>query len=111
MNQYMQLNIKVHAFSLEWNFNFSFTREIYSGDEDCLYLNIFVPNNETVFEKNNFPVMFWIHGGANIYGAGSDYDFSKLATSQQVIIVTMNYRLGYLVGLLQTFKRNIRRIR
>ena len=76
------------------DFNFSFTREVYSGDEDCLYLNIFVPQNQTVFEKNNFPVMFWIHGGANIYGAGSDYDFSKLATSQQVIIVTMNYRLG-----------------
>ena len=38
--------------------------------------------------------MFWIHGGANIFGAGSQYDFSALATSQQVIIVTMNYRLG-----------------
>ena len=68
--------------------------KVYSGNEDCLYLNVFVPQNETKFEKNNFPVMFWIHGGANIFGAGSQYDFSALATSQQVIIVTMNYRLG-----------------
>jgi len=76
------------------NLTFTLNREIYSGDEDCLYLNIFVPNNEVAFEKNNFPVMFWVHGGANIYGSGSDYDFSKLATSQEVIIVTTNYRLG-----------------
>ena len=68
--------------------------KVYSGNEDCLYLNVFVPQNQTKFEKNNFPVMFWIHGGANIFGAGSQYDFSALATSQQVIIVTINYRLG-----------------
>ena len=60
------------------NLTFALNRDIYSGDEDCLYLNIFVPNNEVAFEKNNFPVMFWVHGGANIYGSGSDYDFSKL---------------------------------
>ena len=38
--------------------------------------------------------MYWIHGGSNIWGAGSDYDFSNLAASQQVIVVTINYRLG-----------------
>ena len=76
------------------DFSFSFSRDIYSGDEDCLYLNVFVPKNQVEFKKNKFPVMFWIHGGANIYGSGSDYDFSKLATSEQVIIVTTNYRLG-----------------
>ena len=78
------------------DFSFSFSRDIYSGDEDCLYLNVFVPKNQVEFKKNKFPVMFWIHGGANIYGSGSDYDFSKLATSEQVIIVTTNYRLGVL---------------
>ena len=38
--------------------------------------------------------MFWIHGGSNIWGSGDFYDFSKLATTQQVIVITINYRLG-----------------
>ena len=45
-------------------------------------------------DKNQFPVMFWIHGGSNIWGSGDFYDFSKLATTQQVIVITINYRLG-----------------
>ena len=64
------------------------------GDEDCLYLNIYVPKNQTEISKNKFPVMYWIHGGSNIWGSGDFYDYSKLATSQQVIVVTINYRLG-----------------
>ena len=71
-----------------------FSRNLSTGDEDCLYLNIYVPKNQNSLNKNKFPVMYWIHGGSNIWGAGSDYDFSNLATSQQVIVVTINYRLG-----------------
>ncbi len=71
-----------------------FNRNLSIGDEDCLYLNIYIPKNENSLNKNAFPVMYWIHGGSNIWGAGSDYDFSNLATSQQVIVVTINYRLG-----------------
>ena len=71
-----------------------FNRNLSTGDEDCLYLNIYVPKNQSSLNKNKFPVMYWIHGGSNIWGAGSDYDFSNLATSQQVIVVTINYRLG-----------------
>ena len=71
-----------------------FNRNLSTGDEDCLYLNIYVPKNQNSLNKNKFPVMYWIHGGSNIWGAGSDYDFSNLATSQQVIVVTINYRLG-----------------
>ena len=71
-----------------------FNRNLSTGDEDCLYLNIYVPKNQNSLNKNKFPVMYWIHGGSNIWGAGSDYDFSNLATSQQVIVITINYRLG-----------------
>ena len=60
-----------------------FNRNLSTGDEDCLYLNIYVPKNQNSLNKNKFPVMYWIHGGSNIWGAGSDYDFSNLATSQR----------------------------
>lgn len=61
------------------------------GDEDCLYLNIYAPPN-----AQGLPVMFWIHGGGNSFGHAGTYDASRLATSQNVIVVTTNYRLGHL---------------
>jgi para-nitrobenzyl esterase len=73
------------------------------GSEDCLFLNIYVPN----FKKNGnkhggaTPVMFWIHGGGLTAGAGSDYDPTPLV-NQGVIVVTINYRLGYLGFFAQT---------
>ena len=48
------------------------------------------------------PVMFWIHGGGLTAGAGSDYDPTPLLAPQNVIVVTINYRLGYLGFLAQT---------
>ncbi|MFF2206351.1 carboxylesterase family protein [Streptomyces sp. NPDC058145] len=41
------------------------------------------------------PVLVWLHGGGNAYGAGSDYDGSMLA-ARGVVVVTVNYRLGAL---------------
>jgi para-nitrobenzyl esterase len=73
------------------------------GSEDCLFLNIYVPN----FKKNGnkhhgaMPVMFWIHGGGLTGGASSDYDPTPLV-EQGVIVVTINYRLGYLGFFAQT---------
>ncbi|UOY88042.1 carboxylesterase/lipase family protein [Bacillus glycinifermentans] len=60
--------------------------------EDCLYLNVFAPNSP----DGNRPVMVWIHGGAFYLGAGSEplYDGSHLASHGDVIVVTINYRLG-----------------
>ncbi len=59
------------------------------GSEDCLYLNVYAPPN-----AENLPVMFWIHGGSHVVGSGHQYDGSLLASSQQVVVVTHNYRLG-----------------
>ena len=61
--------------------------------EDCLYLNIYVPDRpeETA---GGHAVMIWIHGGSFVEGAGSQYDFSVLSISANIIVVTFNYRLG-----------------
>jgi para-nitrobenzyl esterase len=61
------------------------------GTEDCLYLDIYTPSK---FENKKLPVMFWIHGGGNTSGWKDYYDFSKLASKYNVIVVAINYRLG-----------------
>ncbi len=61
------------------------------GTEDCLYLDIRAPRN---VNNRRYPVMFWIHGGGNTTGTKDYYDFSKMVASQDVIVVTVNYRLG-----------------
>nr|XP_033331231.1 venom carboxylesterase-6-like [Megalopta genalis] len=69
------------------------------GAEDCLYLNIYVPVHDKVTTKP-MPVLFWIHGGAFMYGSGMDMG-AKFLMDQDVILVTFNYRLGIL-GFLST---------
>ena len=63
-------------------------------DEDCLYLNIWMPDTE----KANRPVMVWIHGGAFIIGSGSQEMFrnNTLVHRGDIVLVTINYRLGAL---------------
>lgn len=62
--------------------------------EDCLFLNVFTPS-KSVDER--LPVLFWIHGGASITGAGSDPVLNgKELAAKGVIVVTFNYRLGAL---------------
>ena len=63
----------------------------FSGTEDCLYLDIKAP----ITKKNElFPVMFWIHGGGNTSGLKDIYDFSTMVKKHNVVVVTINYRLG-----------------
>lgn len=67
------------------------------GNEDCLYLNIQAPASAT--SRSNLPVVFWIHGGALQYGSGQEYDGSAWVREQNVVFVSINYRLlalGYL---------------
>lgn len=44
----------------------------------------------------HLPVMMWIHGGSFRYGSGSEYDGRILAAKGEVVVVTINYRLGAL---------------
>ena len=66
--------------------------EPLASSEDCLYLNVWVPNWPV---QGSLPVMVWLHGGSNTAGSGaqSTYDATSLA-SHGVIVVTINYRLG-----------------
>ncbi|XP_020650558.3 bile salt-activated lipase isoform X1 [Pogona vitticeps] len=78
------------------------------GSEDCLYLNIWVPQGKKEV-STNLPVMVWIFGGGFIFGGGQGpnflknylYDGEEIATRGKVIVVTFNYRLGPL-GFLST---------
>uniref|UniRef100_G1QVW2 Carboxylic ester hydrolase n=1 Tax=Nomascus leucogenys TaxID=61853 RepID=G1QVW2_NOMLE len=62
--------------------------------EDCLYLSIYTPAHS--HEGSNLPVMVWIHGGALVFGMASMYDGSMLAALEDVVVVTIQYRLGVL---------------
>jgi para-nitrobenzyl esterase len=61
-----------------------------SESEDCLYLNVTTPRTPGRAK----PVMVWLHGGGNVYGSGVDYDPRRLAVRGDVVVVTINYRLG-----------------
>ena len=70
-----------------------------SENEDCLTLNIFVPEAAAALAGRpgtGWPVIVWLHGGGLFSGSGSDYDGSRLAHDGQVVVVTLNYRLGAL---------------
>jgi len=71
----------------------------FIGSEDCLYLNVFRPKG-----ARGLPVMMFIHGGHNEMESASPlpgdkvpaYEGSKLAENGNVVVVTINYRLGTL---------------
>lgn len=63
-------------------------------NEDCLYLNIWTPRFIKDQNTSKVPVMFFIHGGGFVAGTSSLdlYDGRYLTKTQDVIIVTVNYR-------------------
>ncbi|XP_069105778.1 carboxylesterase 4A-like [Argopecten irradians] len=72
--------------------------------EDCLFLNVYVPGNTTV--GSNKHVMVWVHGGGFFVGQAMLYDGSFLASQGDVIVVTVNYRLG-IFGFLSTMDSHL----
>jgi para-nitrobenzyl esterase len=60
--------------------------------EDCLYLNVYTPPVRRHARPK--PVMVWIHGGAFENGSGSAYNARAMAAKGDVVVVTINYRLG-----------------
>jgi len=71
--------------------------------EDCLVLNVWTP---TLDRTRKLPVMVWLHGGGFTSGSGGFicYDGTQLAKKHDVVVVTVNHRLGplgylYLAGL------------
>jgi para-nitrobenzyl esterase len=62
-----------------------------STAEDCLYLNVTTPAQQAERPR---AVVVWIPGGGLFSGAGNSYEASKMATRGDVVVVTVNYRLG-----------------
>lgn len=71
------------------------------SDEDCLVLNVWTPG---IGDDRKRPVMFWLHGGGFVSGSGSGiyYDGTNLAQRGDVVVVSINHRLGAL-GFLHLF--------
>jgi para-nitrobenzyl esterase len=70
------------------------------GSEDCLFLNVYTPQNQSAEDLlkdhgRGLPVMVWLHGGSFTNGSSDPYDPTRLV-KKGVIVVTLNYRLGYL---------------
>jgi para-nitrobenzyl esterase len=70
---------------------------IIKGEEDCLYLNIWTPT----LSNQNLPVLFFIHGGGNQQGSPSSisggtetYNGKNMAERGNVVVVSIQYRLG-----------------
>jgi para-nitrobenzyl esterase len=61
--------------------------------EDCLYLNVWAP---AAASQTPRPVVVWVHGGSFKSGSGSFYDAARLVDDGDVVVVTVNYRLGVL---------------
>ncbi|HEC40266.1 MAG: Para-nitrobenzyl esterase [Candidatus Lokiarchaeum sp. GC14_75] len=60
------------------------------SEAECLTLNI----GTSGIEGELRPVMVWIHGGGFVSGNGADFDGARLVLKGDVVVVTINYRLG-----------------
>ena len=80
------------------------------GQEDCLALNVYTRSIPEVSDKGpgpKLPVMVWIHGGGFQFGSGTTETYGPdFFMDEDVVIVTINYRLGPL-GFLSTGDDNI----
>ena len=62
--------------------------------EDCLFLNVYVPPDVKVDAR--LPVLVFSHGGGFVVGSGQLYPATSLAADSNIVVVTLNYRLGAL---------------
>ncbi|XP_044006504.1 neuroligin-1-like isoform X2 [Aphidius gifuensis] len=69
---------------------------LQNQSEDCLYLNVYAPVMITSESSGKHPVLLFIHGESYDWGSGNPYDGSVLASYTELVVVTINYRLGVL---------------
>ena len=63
-----------------------------TGSDDCLYLNLYTPK----MDKGKRPVVIWVHGGSMTGGTGKTMDGHAFADQDDIVTITINYRLGAL---------------
>lgn len=68
----------------------------FTGQEDCLYLNIYTPKVNV-----SLPVFFYVHGGGWSFGSSGPANMPRYFMDEDVVFVMINYRLGPL-GFLST---------
>ncbi len=82
-----------------WCAQMDFQEQI-RGVEDCLYLNVYVPEEAIQDSSHRKAVMVWLHGGGFFAGSGNPQFYGPdLFMDHDVIMVTFNYRLGPLAYL------------
>ena len=78
------------------------TKILSDNNEDCLFVNIFTKNKPQAGQK--YPVLVWIHGGGYTFGNGNKASATPdYFMAHDVILVTLNYRLGALGNLHSLF--------
>lgn len=73
-----------------------FKRTKHVTSENCLFLNIYAPIDSTINPKRKYAVLIYIHGGNFLTGASNDISPEILTVAGDIIVVTVNYRLGIL---------------
>src|SRR5262249_51457845 len=81
----------------EQNVNTRYGNPSVGVSEDCLFLNVQTP----AAKGSKLPVLVFFHGGAYTGGQGADYPGDTLAAEKNMVVVTVNYRLG-VFGFLAT---------
>ncbi|XP_066972844.1 LOW QUALITY PROTEIN: cocaine esterase-like [Macrobrachium rosenbergii] len=77
----------------------SFTTNLVTGEEDCLYLHVYTPKPE---DDAEMPVMVFIHGGGFVLGDADNVGGSpKPLMKKDIVLVSIQYRLGSL-GFMST---------
>ena len=71
---------------------FGQTKQVTS--ENCLHLNVYAPADTTSDPDKKYPVLIFIHGGRFLVGASNDYAPNVLVGTNDVIVVSINYRLS-----------------
>lgn len=65
------------------------------GSEDCLFVDVYTPRMSAGATRTaRLPVMVWFHGGSNLWGGAWQYDASTLATTHNLVVVVVQYRMG-----------------
>ncbi|GLH15222.1 Acetylcholinesterase, partial [Gryllus bimaculatus] len=66
-----------------------------TGDEDCLYLNVFTAGPAESWNSSKRPVIVWFHGGAFVVGSGNmENRRPDPLLRHGIVFVSVNYRLG-----------------